>query len=345
MDGGDVPFAQYPVMLSTSQEPSQSSIDRPSFSLIVETENLANADLDGLVHSLQSIAQQQISPERANEVLMIESGDTPPELLAQLCDRYPWLRVERVPADTGYYKAKMLGAAIATGEVVVYCDSDCVYEPNWLEQMLCPFAQAEVQVVAGETKTRGTGPYGLAMAIVYIFPQYSGQSALAPTSQYFLNNVAFRRSFLLHQAIPLSLPLYRGNCVIHAREILHQGTMIWRQPLARATHAPPDGLSHFFWRFLLIGHDYYWQQHLLTQGVAPSQPDGVFRESGLQGKLQVLDERVGQLFRQSPHNWLYLPLAVPIVLLAVALIAAGYWITRFQPRYLLMTYDRLLNEA
>lgn len=332
-------------MLSTAQELSQPSSELPSFSLIVETENLANADLAGLIDSLQSIAQQQLAPERANEVLIIESGDTPPELLAQLCNRYPWLRVEPVPADTGYYKAKMLGAAIATGEVVVYCDSDCIYEPTWLEQMLCPFAQQpEVQVVAGETKTRGMGPYGLAMAIVYIFPPYSGQSELAPTSQYFLNNVAFRRSLLLHQTIPLSLPLYRGNCVIHARELLQQGTTIWRQPLARATHAPPDGFSHFFWRFLLIGHDYYWQRHLLAQGVTPPVPDGVFRESGLPGKLQVLDERVGNLLGRSPQNWLYLPLALPIVLLAVALIVAGYWITRFQPGYLLATYDRRLNQ-
>jgi hypothetical protein len=63
----------------------------PSFSLILETENLANASLEGLSSSLQALVNQDVSPTRANEVWLIESGDVPTKLLQQLCDRYPWL--------------------------------------------------------------------------------------------------------------------------------------------------------------------------------------------------------------------------------------------------------------
>ncbi|HAZ46595.1 MAG TPA: glycosyl transferase family 2, partial [Cyanobacteria bacterium UBA11371] len=237
----------------------------PSFSLILETENLANADLKGLSKSLATLANQDISPTCANEVLLIDSGDTPTHILEHLCEQYPWIKVHHTQLGTGYYQAKMLGAELVTGEIVVYFDSDCIYQPNWLRSILTAFTEGEdIQIVAGETMTFSKGAYGTAMALTYIFPQPSGNKTLTPTSQYFLNNVAFRREFLLSNPIPTDLPLYRGNCVIHARNLQDRGYTIWKQSQARATHAPPNGFSHFFWRFLLIGHDYYWQNRLLA---------------------------------------------------------------------------------
>ena len=315
----------------------------PSFSIILETENLANADLNGLVNSLASLVNQTMSPTEANEVLVIDSGDAPPELLQQLCDRYSWITVHPAPPATGYYKAKMLGAQLATGEIVVYADSDCVYEPHWLENILTAFSQNEpIQIVAGETTTAGTGAYGTAMALVYIFPQFSGKTELTQTHQYFLNNVAFRRSLLLAHPIPVELPLYRGNCVVHGETLRQAGEIIWLNPNARATHAPPDGFAHFWWRFLLIGHDYYWQQQLIGQ---ENKSDRDATATGLGEKLKIFRDRLSRLFQNNPLHALYLPFAIPIVLVAALLIYLGYWITRLKPDYLLKTYDRILEKS
>lgn len=314
-----------------------------SFSIILETENLANADLNGLVNSLASLVNQTMSPTEANEVLVIDSGDAPPELLQQLCDRYSWITVHPAPPATGYYKAKMLGAQLATGEIVVYADSDCVYEPHWLESILTAFSQNEpIQIVAGETTTAGTGAYGTAMALVYIFPQFSGKTELTQTHQYFLNNVAFRRSLLLVHPIPVELPLYRGNCVVHGETLRQAGEIIWLNPNARATHAPPDGFAHFWWRFLLIGHDYYWQQQLIGQ---ENKSDRDATATGLGEKLKIFRDRLSRLFQNNPLHALYLPFAIPIVLVAALLIYFGYWITRLRPDYLLKTYDRILEKS
>src|SRR5262249_61120301 len=106
-----------------------------------------------------------------------------------------------------------------------------------------------------ETRTGGGGLYGAAMGLAYIFPPWTGETKLQPSERYFLNNVAFRRSFLLRHPFPAGLGLYRGDCVIHAQRLRRLGHRIWRQPLARATHAPPNGVDHFTWRFLIIGHD------------------------------------------------------------------------------------------
>jgi glycosyltransferase involved in cell wall biosynthesis len=313
----------------------------PSFSIVLETENLANADLNGLSKSLASLAQQEIPPTQANEIWLIDSGDTPADLLEQLCAKYPWIKVHHAPLATSYYKAKMLGAELSTGDIVVYFDSDCSYETDWLENILTPFLQqAEVQIVAGETMTRGLGVYGTAMVLAYIFPPFSGQTTLTPTSQYFLNNVAFRRKFLLEHPIPIDLPLYRGNCAIHAYQLTQQGYTIWRQPQARATHSPPFGLSHWFWRFLLIGHDYYWQNNLLAQGnTNPSSYQHSM--AGVKGKLHIFRDRMAKMLAYEPRHLFYLPIALLVILSTVSLVAVGYLITAIRPDYLLKRYHSI----
>ena len=310
-----------------------------SFSIVLETENLANADAHGLIDAIEALAHQSLPPTAANEVLLIDSGDSPPDLLAQLRHQYPWIKVHHAPMGTRYYNAKMLGAELATGAIVVYYDCDCVYETNWLQAMLTSFTRADIQLVAGETTTRSVGIYGTAMALTYIFPQYSGRNNLTPVNQYFLNNVAFRREFLLQHPIAFELPLYRGHCAIHADELRQQGYTIWSQPQARATHAPPNGLSHFFWRFLLIGHDYYWQKKLL-KGAVSSDP----ALSGIEGKMQVFYDRVSKMIANNPHRLIFFPLAMPIAIASAILIYVGYLITSLNPHYLLKAYDKILGE-
>jgi glycosyltransferase involved in cell wall biosynthesis len=318
----------------------------PSFSLILETENLINADLEGLSASLSSLIAQDLPPTAAQEVLVIDSGDAPPELIAQLQARHPWIQVHRTDRPMEYYEAKMLGAQLATGEIVVYCDSDCIYEPHWLRSLLTPFQdQPDLNLVAGETTTRGLGLYGTAMAIGYIFPQYSGQKGVQPARSYFLNNVAFRRSFLLQNPIPHDLPLYRGNCQIHARALLKAGYTLWRQPEARSTHAPPNGLSHFFWRFLLIGHDAYWQQQiqqqqqLTTADLKSAYQDPI---SGKGGNLAVFLVRMRGLINRDWRHALFFPLSLPVLISSSLLILAGNLITRQAPHYLLSAYNKVL---
>ncbi len=320
----------------------------PTFSIVLETENLAQADLAGLFHSLASLAEQTPSPAQANEVLLIDGGNAPPAVLAQLCDRYPWLHVHSVPAGIEYYGAKMSGARACTGEIVVYYDSDCIYASDWLNQILASFlVSPEIQVVAGETRTHGVGVYGTAMAIAYIFPQYSGQTSLQPSTQYFLNNVAFRRDFLLAHPIPLQLPLYRGNCVVHAQSLVESGHRIWRQPLAQATHAPPNGLRHFFWRFLLIGHDYYWQQYLLQQRPmqqTSNNQEGKSPIGSIGEKLGIFRDRFTKLIDSDWRHGLFFPLAIPIVISATLLIYVGYAVTARKQSYLLDLCDKWVVE-
>jgi hypothetical protein len=53
--------------------------------------------------------------------------------------------------DLTYYKLKNHGAKIAETDIVVMLDSDAGPEPEWLEALLKPFSQPEVQAVGGFT--------------------------------------------------------------------------------------------------------------------------------------------------------------------------------------------------
>ncbi|MBE9178313.1 glycosyltransferase family 2 protein [Oculatella sp. LEGE 06141] len=318
----------------------------PSFSIVVETENLSTAEMEGLTHCLDTLAAQDVSPTDANEVLIIETGDLPTDLIDRLQTHYPWLTVQRIESSIDYYEAKMKGFSFTTGEVLVLCDSDCVYEPGWLKNLLVPFAEkAEIQVVAGETRISPLGAYGLAMALTYIFPPFSQRQELSQSHSYFCNNVAFRRSFLLSHPIPANLPIYRGNCTVHACYLTEQGYVIWNQPQSRAVHAAPNGLSHFFWRFLLLGFD------ALT--VARLQ-----RRSGGQLNVNLLDDlracvgigvwklkqvvlRTGALLSDDPTRIWLLPLAVPIALTSLLLFFSGLMIGYVSPTYLLKKYSQV----
>ncbi|MGC8712490.1 MAG: glycosyltransferase family 2 protein [Leptodesmis sp.] len=317
-----------------------------SFSVIVETENLSSAELDGLCRSLDSIAAQDLPPATAREVLILESGDVPQELIDRLSQDYSWLTIRSIEADTDYYAAKMKGVALTTGEIIVFADSDCIYEPNWLSSLLRPFSEDDsIQVVAGETRTSAAGPYALGISLTYIFPPFSEKDTLEKTSYYFCNNVAFRRQFLLQQPIPTEMAIYRGNCSIHASSFTKQGTPIWKQPQARACHAAPNGKAHFFWRYLLLGYDALMIYRLRrTDGkeaaVHPIADLFVCLALALL-KVKVALQRLITLLIEQPGRLVYLPLAIPIALASLLLFWAGLAIAYFHPAYFLSPSGRV----
>jgi glycosyltransferase involved in cell wall biosynthesis len=302
----------------------------PSFSIVLETENLSVAELDVLRLCLDSLAKQDLSPAIANEVLLIESGDAPAEMLQHLQASYPWLSVMRAPPDTDYYDAKMNGVRQTTGDIVVFCDSDPVYAPNWLRSLLTPFGRdAEIQAVAGETTVAVTGPYSLAMLLIWTFPPYTRRTELYSTAHYYANNVAFRRDFLLRNPIPTHLPIFRGNCAVHATHIRRRGATIWRQPLARAVHPLPQGAGQFFWRLFLNGHDAPMRNRLLSDVPLNQRGLAAFGRdlaAGLHATVEFLSRPLRRLpaaLRDDPRRLLYLPLAVPVILAADGAFLAG----------------------
>jgi glycosyltransferase involved in cell wall biosynthesis len=224
---------------------------QPTFSIVIETENLANAELSDLEACLDSIAAQPLDRRRPNEVIIVESGQMAHSVLDDVRAKYPWLTVHISPRPLHYYEAKLAGVRLATGEVVVFADSDLVYEAGWLEALLEPFGRSDTSFVSGETRVDITGLYTFSVATTWLFPRrYASNTA----TSLIANNAAVRRSALLACPFPIGLPLFRAQIVLHGR-VLRAREMGILNVRARGVHAPPAGAEEWALRYAIAGAD------------------------------------------------------------------------------------------
>lgn len=316
--------------------------DFPSFSMILETVNLELAELDGLRDALTSISEQDFDVRKAREILMVESGDVPQEKLAEITRDFPWLTVMKVPPGTGYEEAKMLGTARCSGEIVVFFDADCRYEKTWLRGLLEGFQQhPELGVLGGETMIRADSVIGLATSVLFTFNFYSDRQAIYKHERIHLNNAAFRREVLRSHPFPTRLALFRMSSRLYVKQLKKGGIGVARQPRSRAMHAPPNGLGHYFWRFLMFGHDavnVYRLADAEDPEVAAQRPArGRFLGrllSLISDRGLMIFSRLTWLIKANPRHLLRLPLALPLIAIGGGLMLFGYLSALLFPRLL-----------
>lgn len=297
----------------------------PSFSIIVETENLMLADMNCLRTALDSLEQQEYSIHNAARVFVQDSGNVSDHVLQQLKIDFPWISLVAIPHDQGHYEAKMICLEKIQTDIVIFCDSDCVLQPGWLQNLLQPFLlDPTIAVVGGETQMEPTDPFSLAMVLTHVFSLYSKNEDLFTADFYYANNVAFRTVVLRENAIPCDLPLFRGNCTLHARKLIKSRIKIWRQPLSRAVHAVPESWGEFSRRFISMGRD----SLQVSQMTAAS--DDMKRSWPRATASAIIASKVAETFRRSwqirtrdPQPLHRMFFAKPIVLLALMFFSFG----------------------
>jgi glycosyltransferase involved in cell wall biosynthesis len=297
----------------------------PTFSIVIETENLANGDLAELERCLDSLAAQGLDRLRPNEVIIVESGQVARGVLETVRMRYPWLSVHFSSRPMHYYEAKMEGARTATGELIVLADADVRYEPGWLASLLAPFEQAGTSFVSGETRIDITGPYTFSVATTWLFPR---RYAPGDAASLIGNNAAVRRDALLDCPIPVQLPLYRAQIVLHGRMIKARGLRISRVR-ARGLHAPPAEIREWALRYAISGADSVKGAtfHVSEDGRIEERSSlrirlgAWLRLSARKGASSIV--RTVQALAERPARIMYLPVALPISVAAFALFVAG----------------------
>lgn len=302
-----------------AREPAGRGTDRaggpptPTFSIVIETDNLYMADLAALRDCLDSLGRQGSAFTRAKGVFLVDGGELADENFAPLRRDYPWLTVVRVEPKTSYVGLKARGASLSDSDLIIFCDADLRYEGGWLDALLAGFAERpDAQIVAGETTTPIGGPYSLAFALTFNFPRYTGETQLAPSSTYWANNVAMRRALVESLPIPDPTALYRGQNIVHSLTLVERGITIWRQPRARAEHIviAPSAIRE---RYLTLGRDAAGVRGLTGGGsgrpyLAAMAPD---RDGG--NPLRKIAGRLRQVAREKPFHLAMLPLAAPII--------------------------------
>ncbi len=240
----------------------------PSFSILIEWENLRFAELEIAKRMLQNVAKQinDISDNISvpPEILILYNEDVmqddkiEPFVRENLepCISLIDLKIIHTP-DLTYYNQRNYGAKKSSNEILIMLDCDVIPDVGWLINLLQPFDDSNVFAVGGVPYMTQDDIYGKAMSLFWIFPPKDEPDfRTAELPEFVPDNAAFRREFLIEHPFPESTS-FRGDLSDLCNLLKDKGFKIFRQPKANVAHPPPVGLRNIAIRSLADGHDKY----------------------------------------------------------------------------------------
>lgn len=115
----------------------------PKISVVVPIYN-GEADLPDLISCLQA----QTYPIEQIEYFLVDnnSSDRTPDIIKTAAN-INYLCENKIQSS---YAARNAAIRAATGEIIAFTDADCRPQPNWLHDLIQPFADSNIGIVAGE---------------------------------------------------------------------------------------------------------------------------------------------------------------------------------------------------
>lgn len=97
---------------------------------------------------LKGLTQQSID-KKEYEIIVVDDGSTDrtPDIIEQFPVRYLWQK------NQGPATARNKGAQEARGDILLFTDSDCIPQYNWIKEMVKPFDDPNIMAVKGAYKT------------------------------------------------------------------------------------------------------------------------------------------------------------------------------------------------
>lgn len=111
-------------------------------------------------HTLRQVVAKVLAVPLEIELLCVDDGstDSSRDILAQLVEQYPQMRVFLQPHNMGKGAALRRGIQEATGDFVIIQDADLEYDPGEYPHVLEPLVQGKADVVFG-SRFMGSSPH------------------------------------------------------------------------------------------------------------------------------------------------------------------------------------------
>jgi glycosyltransferase involved in cell wall biosynthesis len=301
------------------------------------------ADLE---RCLDSLDKQTLDIRKANEVWIMVGGHLEPADAELIRTKYPWTKFYQAETDATYLSVKKLGAEIATGEVVLFADSDVAYHPEWVEALMTERAKhAPIDVVASDSRVEVKSSYDLAMTAAWMIRTRKLGGPVVDSKSFPLNNFSIDRKTMAASKYDDGLPLFRGLLGFWQQGLKARGVKFHRIPRVMGFHLTPNGVWEWFHRMLIFGADYVATAdfRVMGNGTVVHEPSFLRRAwhavkwIGYRWAMSVF-----QPARAVKEDWSrlrFVPLAIPITLASLILVTAGSVITVFNSRFL---YDRVV---
>lgn len=294
-------------------------------SIIIEWENVLLSELDRCRRMLQIIYEQSVEIHSSVEMIILNN---PEQVSIESVITFfkknltidpsnsVKVRFEESP-DSHYYELKNFGADRATGDIIVFVDTDVIPEDKWLHELVTPFMEdPTVNVIAGNTYVDPIDSVNKAFALGWFFPMREKDSwGSKSVQEFYANNVAFRKSlFLQYYFPPMPFGMTRGSCEILAKKLYENNIPILMKNAAQTKHPAPNGWKHIIVRALANGRDRVLRKRMDNNSVL-----------GSYGYMyQYAYVRIKQTFCRSFHQYDYFQLSKKEKIMAYMLMISYY---------------------
>ena len=119
----------------------------PKVSVVVPIYNGEN-DLPDLINCLKS----QTYPIEQVEYFLVDnaSSDRTSTIIQNAAQNFPQIHYLAETKIQSSYAARNAGIRAATGEIIAFTDADCRPQPQWLTELIVPFQDTNLGIIAGE---------------------------------------------------------------------------------------------------------------------------------------------------------------------------------------------------
>jgi len=157
-----------------------------------------------------------------------------------------------------YYPLKNEAARIASGDVLLFVDSDVLPDPGWMAHLVGSFARPDVDVICGQTYVAPTTPYARAFALGWTYLPRRDDTEIVKPSKFYANTIAFRTEVFRSVGGFADIGRKtRGAASLMRAALGKIGVSVWENPRAAVAHPPPANFSHLAVRAIAHGRDQY----------------------------------------------------------------------------------------
>jgi glycosyltransferase involved in cell wall biosynthesis len=172
------------------------------------------------------------------QIVVVDDGSV--DATASTVRQFPEVTLVQ-QANAGPGAARNKGAASASGDVILFTDSDCVPSPRWAAMMTAAFSDPEVALVMGRSITDSRTSY---LVQVQSGSDYVAR-APGPVTRFNSNNLGLRASVARELPFDTSLHIYGEDSDLGWR-ILAAGYKTTYQPDAELEHRHEHTYGSFF---------------------------------------------------------------------------------------------------
>lgn len=259
---------------------------------------------------LDALKEQSVDPD-SYEIIVIDDGSV--DATAVIAANYG-VRVHTQP-NQGPAAARNKGAEMATGDLILFTDSDCVPDHDWIREMTAPFADAAITGVKGAYRTRQKE-----LTARFAQAEFQDRFNLLGQSEFIdmvdTYSAGFRRRvFLSAGGFDTSFPVANNEDTEFSYRLASQGHKLVFNPRAIVFHTHPATLRKYLTVKFKRG---YWRIIVYAR-----YPDKAVKDSYTPGIIKLQSLIMACLMALLPVCFFSTPVLLVVVVMAVLVLASA----------------------